>query len=101
MGVSLRRRPYQFRSDLLTSATNGHAQIAALHGYQTANAVAARLWEEIYPTHPSNELHTALPDTFTSDVFYKVRDTPPSRASSFIIYDLDFNLLQKYAFAGC
>ncbi|KZT57904.1 nicotinate phosphoribosyltransferase [Calocera cornea HHB12733] len=45
--------------------------IAALHGYEHANAVALDMWEETYPTSPSNALHIGLTDTFSSEVFFR------------------------------
>lgn len=54
--------------------------IAALHGYEHANAIALDLWEETYPTTPSNALHIGLTDTFSSDVFFRDFLADPARA---------------------
>ncbi|CCO31446.1 nicotinate phosphoribosyltransferase [Rhizoctonia solani AG-1 IB] len=43
--------------------------IAAIHGYENANALAMDLWEITYPTSKSNTLHIALTDTFSTDAF--------------------------------
>lgn len=51
--------------------------IAVLHGYDTVNAVALDLWESVYP----KSILLALPDTFTSEVFYQQAFFPcPHRA---------------------
>ncbi|KZO96733.1 nicotinate phosphoribosyltransferase [Calocera viscosa TUFC12733] len=54
--------------------------IAALHGYEHANSIALDLWEETYPTTPSNALHIGLTDTFSSDVFFRDFLADPARA---------------------
>jgi hypothetical protein len=43
-------------------------QVAALKGYEDANAKALTLWEETY----SNNLFVALTDTFSTKVFFQV-----------------------------
>ncbi|KAG8908353.1 nicotinate phosphoribosyltransferase [Tulasnella sp. 403] len=45
--------------------------VAATNGYEGANMLALKLWEQVYPPSPSNALHIALTDTFTSAVFFK------------------------------
>jgi len=45
--------------------------IGAYRGYERANLDALEMWEQVYPTTVSNELHIALTDTFTSAVFFK------------------------------
>jgi nicotinate phosphoribosyltransferase len=49
----------------------GSFQIAALRGYSAANKNSLSLWEQTYPPLPSNALHIALTDTFTSASFFK------------------------------
>ncbi|KAG8927388.1 nicotinate phosphoribosyltransferase [Tulasnella sp. 417] len=45
--------------------------VGAARGYERANLLALELWDEVYPTTPSNSQHIALTDTFTSPVFFK------------------------------
>ncbi|KAG8854018.1 nicotinate phosphoribosyltransferase [Tulasnella sp. 330] len=46
--------------------------VGAIYGVEKANMEALELWEQVYPTHPSNEHHFALSDTYTSEAFFKV-----------------------------
>lgn len=55
-------------------------QTAALRGYSAANKTALSLWEETYPAHPSNALHIALTDTFTSGQFFREFTAEPDLA---------------------
>ncbi|KAJ2914492.1 hypothetical protein MD484_g5922, partial [Candolleomyces efflorescens] len=51
--------------------------IAALKGYENANAKALKIWEEVYET--SGTALIALTDTFTTDAFFRqefAEDTP-------------------------
>ncbi|KAG8876387.1 nicotinate phosphoribosyltransferase [Tulasnella sp. 331] len=51
--------------------------LGAMYGVEKANLLALELWEKVYPTHTSNELHIALTDTYTSEAFFKdVAQTP-------------------------
>ena len=52
-------------------ATDVSLQVGAIHGYDNANGKALDLWESIYP----NVLLLALTDTFSTEAFYKVRET--------------------------
>ncbi|EJU04699.1 nicotinate phosphoribosyltransferase [Dacryopinax primogenitus] len=54
--------------------------IASLLGYEHANAHALDLWEDTYPTSPSNALHIGLTDTFSSEVFFRDFLADPARA---------------------
>ncbi|KAG8863676.1 nicotinate phosphoribosyltransferase [Tulasnella sp. 331] len=45
--------------------------VGAMYGVKKANVLALELWEQVYPTHPSNEHHFALSDTYTSEAFFK------------------------------
>lgn len=45
-------------------------QVAAMKGYQNANTVALRLWEEVYMDRQAPLI--ALTDTFTTGAFIKV-----------------------------
>jgi hypothetical protein len=45
------------------------SKVAALKGYENANAIALDLWEEIYP----DGLLFALTDTFSTGRFFKAR----------------------------
>lgn len=47
-------------------------KVAALGGYENANARALDFWEEVYPTGPL----IALTDTFSTEAFYKVGTFP-------------------------
>ena len=42
--------------------------VATAKGYENANTVALRMWQETY----GNVLLVALTDTFSSDAFFKV-----------------------------
>jgi len=55
--------------------------IAALHGYENSNILALELWEQVYPVSPSNALHIALTDTFTTDAFFKDFSSKPALAA--------------------
>jgi nicotinate phosphoribosyltransferase len=58
------------KHSLKPMGTNAHewSQLhAALYGYSNANLMAIKTWADIYQGY----LGTALPDTFTSDVFFK------------------------------
>ncbi|KAG9037893.1 nicotinate phosphoribosyltransferase [Tulasnella sp. JGI-2019a] len=44
--------------------------LGAMYGVEKANVLGLELWEQVYPTEPSNELHTALTDTYTSQAFF-------------------------------
>jgi nicotinate phosphoribosyltransferase len=50
--------------------------VAALKGYEDANAKALTLWEETY----SNNLFVALTDTFSTKVFFQEFEKNPARA---------------------
>ncbi|KDQ13432.1 hypothetical protein BOTBODRAFT_33453 [Botryobasidium botryosum FD-172 SS1] len=55
--------------------------IAAIYRYERANTIALQIWEDVYPGEQFNALHIALPDTFTTDAFYKyVFEADPSVA---------------------
>ncbi|KAF8339683.1 Quinolinate phosphoribosyl transferase [Cantharellus anzutake] len=45
--------------------------VAAVKGYDAPNMTALSLWEAVYPPEPTNALHIALTDTFTSHVFFE------------------------------
>lgn len=55
-------------------------QIAALRQYESPNALSLSHWEDVYPSTPSNGLHIALTDTFTSEVFFREFIGDPDRA---------------------
>lgn len=48
-----------------------------MYGVEKANVLGLELWEQVYPTHTSNELHIALTDTYTSEAFFKVSHAHP------------------------
>jgi len=50
--------------------------VAALQGYEGANAKALALWQETYPDNPS----VALTDTFSTKVFFQEFAKDPARA---------------------
>lgn len=43
-----------------------------MKGYINSNTLAMLLWEKVYPSVPSNALHIALTDTFTTEAFFQV-----------------------------
>lgn len=54
---------------LFLPLTTLRIKVAALRGYENVNGLALDLWEEVYPKDPL----IALTDTFSTDVFYKVK----------------------------
>ena len=48
-------------------------QIAALQGYENANIKALQYWEDVYPANRAQVMLIALSDTFSSEVFFRVR----------------------------
>ncbi|KAG8970260.1 nicotinate phosphoribosyltransferase, partial [Tulasnella sp. 419] len=50
-------------------------------GYETVHRTSWDLWEDVYPPEPSNALHIALTDTFTSAAFFKdlIKNQPIAR----------------------
>jgi nicotinate phosphoribosyltransferase len=60
--------------DLLPVGTVAHEWYslhAALYGFKMANEMATQAWVDVY----NDDLGTALPDTFTTDVFLKSFNT--------------------------
>ena len=54
--------------------------MAALKGYEEANAIALRLWEEVYASKGTPLI--ALTDTFATQTFLKVRSFCPDHVST-------------------
>jgi nicotinate phosphoribosyltransferase len=60
-------------------------KVAALRGYENANAIALDLWEEVYP----ESLLFALTDTFSTEAFFKA-STNVSHKNGIITLEQNF-----------
>jgi nicotinate phosphoribosyltransferase len=75
-----------YKSDLKAIGSIGHEWImfhAALYGYKQANFLALKHWVSVY----NGDLGTMLPDTYTSDVFFKSFDMLYSKLFDGIRHD--------------
>ena len=71
-------RPFNPTARLKVPPSEWFMGVAAIGGYENTNGRAMDLWETVYP----NSLLVALTDTFSTEVFYQVREITTIQAYS-------------------